>query len=85
MSQPYTVNGRHMERGHDRAQQFYLMLSVSFSLVCETDIDTMDKKTKMAFVAVVMMATGLGVRDAQHDLNAAFKAASNDFKMEEGL
>lgn len=45
----------------------------------------MDKKTKMAFVAVVMMATGLGVRDAQHDLNAAFKAASNDFKMEEGL
>lgn len=85
MLQPYTVNGRHMERDHDRAQQFYLMLSVPFSLVCETDVDTMDKKTKMAFVAVVMMATGLGVRDAQHDLNAAFKAASNDFKMEEGL
>lgn len=86
MLQPYTANGRHVERDHiGHNLMSYLMLSASFSLVCETSIDTMDKKTKSVFVAVVMMATGMGVRDAQHDLNAAFKAASNDFKIEEGL
>ena len=36
-------------------------------------------------VAVVMMATGMGVRAAKSDLAVAFKAASVDFKAEEGL
>lgn len=63
----------------------YLMLSTPFSPVCETGINKMDNRTKSVLIAVVMMATGMSVRAAQSDLTAAFKAASVDFKAEEGL
>lgn len=61
------------------------MLSTPFSPVCETGINKMDNRTKSVLIAVVMMATGMSVRAAQSDLTAAFKAASVDFKAEEGL
>lgn len=63
----------------------YLVLSTPFSPVCETGINKVDNRTKSVLIAVVMMATGMSVRAAQSDLTAAFKAASVDFKAEEGL